>query len=121
MIEGSSVDEGIVAQVSSLVGDRGPVMVILDSNHTHDHVAKELALYSPLVGAGSYLIVFDTVVQFMKADAFPDRPWGVGDNPYTAVQEFLKTNSRFQVDKEIEDKLLITVAPGGWLKCLRDA
>ena len=118
MIEGSSIDSTIVGQVQQLVGDRGPVVVILDSNHTHEHVARELALYSPLVQSGSYLIVFDTVVEFMKPEAFPDRPWGVGNNPYTAVQEFLKSNRRFQVDREIDDKLQITVAPGGWLKCV---
>ncbi|MBS0202987.1 MAG: cephalosporin hydroxylase family protein [Planctomycetes bacterium] len=121
MIQGSSIDEGIVAQVRELVADRGPVLVILDSNHTHEHVARELALYSPLVQAGSYLIVFDTVVEFMDDAAFPDRPWGVGNNPYTAVQEFLKGNPRFHLDQEIEDKLLITVAPGGWLKCVADS
>jgi cephalosporin hydroxylase len=120
MIQGSSIDAGIVGKVREMVGDRGPVMVILDSNHTHDHVAKELELYSSMVTKGSYLLVFDTVVQFMKDDAFPDRPWSVGNNPYTAVQDFLKTNSRFQLDREIEDKLLITVAPGGWLKCIGD-
>lgn len=121
MIQGSSIETGTVDQVRALVGNRGPVLVILDSNHTHDHVARELELYSPLVQSGSYLIVFDTVVELMKEDAFPDRPWGVGDNPYTAVQGFLKSNPRFQVDREIEDKLLITVAPGGWLKCVADA
>jgi cephalosporin hydroxylase len=120
MIQGSAIDESVVAQVRGLVGDRGPVLVILDSNHTHHHVAEELKLYSPMVQSGSYLIVFDTVVEFMKPDAFPDRPWGIGDNPYSAVQEFLKTNSRFQLDQQIEDKLQITVAPGGWLKCVAD-
>lgn len=118
MVQGSSIDETIVDQVRSEVAGRGPVIVVLDSNHTHEHVARELALYSPFVQAGSYLVVFDTAVEFMKADAFPDRPWSVGNNPYTAVQEFLAANPRFQVDREIEDKLLITGAPGGWLKCV---
>ena len=121
MIQGSSIDEAVAKQVQDLVGDKSPVVVILDSNHTHDHVRDELKLYSPLVQSGSYLVVFDTVVEFMKNDAFPDRPWGIGDNPYSAVQEFLKTNSRFQLDQEIEDKLQVTVAPGGWLKCVADA
>jgi cephalosporin hydroxylase len=121
MIQGSSIDEDIVGQVRSLVGDRSPVVVILDSNHTHDHVLKELEHYSPLVKSGSYLVVLDSCVEFMKEDAFPDRPWKVGDNPYTAVKDFLKTNSRFQVDREIEDKLLVSAAPSGWLKCVSDA
>lgn len=120
MIQGSSIDPAIVDQVRSLVADKSPVLVILDSNHTHEHVAGELELYAPFVQSGSYLLVFDTVVEFMRQGAFPDRPWGIGDNPYTAVQEFLKTNQRFQLDQEIEDKLQITVAPGGWLKCIEN-
>ena len=120
MIQGSSIDESVVSQVLELVGDRSPVVVVLDSNHTHDHVLKEMELYSPLVQSGSYLIVLDSCVEFMKEDAFPDRPWKVGNNPYTAIKAFLSTNTRFQVDQEIEDKLLVSAAPGGWLKCIRD-
>ena len=120
MIQGSSIDAGVVEQVYQLVGDRSPGVVILDSNHTHEHVLKEMEFYSPLVKAGSYLVVLDSCVEFMKADAFPDRPWGVGDNPYTAIHAFLRTNSRFQIDQEIEDKLLVSAAPSGWLKCISD-
>ena len=120
MIQGSSIDAAIAKQVIDLVGDRVPVVVILDSNHTHDHVLKELELYSPLVRAGSYLVVLDSCVEFLKKDAFPDRPWGVGDNPFTAVNAFLKTNSRFEIDREIEDKLLVSAAPSGWLRCVSD-
>jgi cephalosporin hydroxylase len=120
MIEGSSVDETVAARVKAELGDARRVMVLLDSNHTHDHVLKELQLYSPLVTKDSYLIVFDTVVEDMPPDAFPDRPWGKGNNPKTAVLEFLQTNERFEIDKEIEDRLLITVAPSGYLKCVKD-
>jgi cephalosporin hydroxylase len=81
---------------------------------------KELELYSPLVTKDSYLVVFDTVVEDMPEDFFPDRPWGKGNNPKTAVWEFLKTNKRFEIDKNIEAKLLITVAPDGYLKCVDD-
>ena len=95
-------------------------MVILDSNHTHEHVLRELELYSSLVTKGCYLIVFDTVVEDMPADFFPDRPWGPGDNPKTAVHEFLKSNCRFEIDRETHDKLQITVAPDGYLKCIAD-
>ena len=93
---------------------------MLDSLHTHDHVTKELELYSPLVSKGSYLVVFDTIIEDMPEDFFPDRPWGKGNNPKTAVWEFLKKNDRFVIDKEIENKLLITVAPDGYLKCIKD-
>lgn len=120
MIQGSSVDEATAAQVRALAVGRKSVLVVLDSNHTHAHVLRELQLYSPLVTKGSYLTVFDTLIEDMPADLVQDRPWGPGNNPKTAVREFLKTNKRFVVDKDIEAKLLITVAPDGWLKCIAD-
>lgn len=120
MIEGSSIDDEIVKQVYDVAQDKGTVLVALDSNHTHDHVLKELELYSPLVTKDSYLVVFDTVVEDMPEDFFPDRPWGKGNNPKTAVWEFLQTNKRFQIDKSIDSKLLITVAPDGYLKCIQE-
>jgi cephalosporin hydroxylase len=95
-------------------------MVVLDSNHTHAHVLAELHAYAPLVTSGSYLVVFDTVVEDMPADSFPNRPWGKGNNPKTAVWEFLKATDRFAIDKDLEAKLLITVAPDGYLKCVKD-
>ncbi len=120
LIEGSSTDPAVAKQIGDLARGKGPVLVILDSNHTHQHVADELRLYSPLVTNGSYLIVFDTIVDDMPADAYPDRPWGPGNNPKTAVREFLVKNDRFVVDAEIENKLMITVAPEGYLRCVRD-
>lgn len=120
MIQGPSIDEELVKQVYEFAKGKKQVLVVLDSNHTHDHVLKELQLYSPLVTNGSYIVVFDTVIEDMPEDFFPDRPWGKGNNPKTAVWEFLKTNDRFEIDKEIENKLLITVAPDGYLKCIKD-
>lgn len=120
MIQGSSIDEKVAAEVSKLARDKQRIMVVLDSNHTHQHVLRELELYSPLVTKGCYLVVFDTVVEDMPEDAFPNRPWGKGDNPKTAVQSFLKTNGRFEVDQEIHKKLLVTVAPEGYLKCTKE-
>jgi cephalosporin hydroxylase len=120
MIEGSSTDGVVVERVRDVVGASDRVIVILDSNHTHDHVLQELRLYSPFVRSGSYLVVFDTVIDDMPDDAFPDRPWGPGNNPKTAVLEFLHDNGRFVVDQEIENKLLITVAPHGYLRCVAD-
>ncbi|MEK6334533.1 MAG: cephalosporin hydroxylase family protein [Acidobacteriota bacterium] len=120
MIQGSSIDEEIARRVANEAKGDGPVLVILDSNHTHDHVLRELEIYSPLVTRGSYLVVFDTVIQEMPADFFPDRPWGPDSNPKTAVSEFLKTNERFEVDHQLEAKLQITVAPGGYLRCVKD-
>jgi len=120
MMQGSSTDEDLVQQVYDFARNKKQVLVALDSSHTHNHVLKELQLYSPLVTKDSYLVVFDTVIEDMPEDFFPDRPWGRGNNPKTAVWEFLKTNDRFQIDKEIENKLLITVAPDGYLRCIKD-
>ena len=121
MIEGSSIDPAIVDEVHRMADDRQPVLVALDSNHTHDHVLQELQAYSPLVTAGSYLVVFDTVVEDMPAGSFPDRPWDKGNNPKTAVHEFLRTNHRFEIDRDIEAQLQLTAAPDGYLRCIRDA
>jgi cephalosporin hydroxylase len=120
MIEGSSTDEAVVKKVREFANGKKRVLVALDSNHTHDHVLKELELYSPLVSKGSYLVVFDTVIEDMPEGSFPDRPWDKGNNPKTAVRQFLKTSDRFVIDKDIENKLLITVAPDGYLKCIKD-
>lgn len=119
MIEGSSIDDAVMQKVRQKAAGKQRVLVILDSNHTHEHVLRELELYSPLVTEGSYLIVFDTVVEDMGEHHFSDRPWGKGNNPKTAVWEFLKTTDRFEIDKDIEDKLLVTVAPDGYLKCTK--
>mgnify|MGYP000682586691 CR=1 FL=1 len=115
MIEGSSTDEKIVKEVQKIVKKHKKVMVCLDSLHTHDHVLKELNIYSKFVTKGNYLVVFDTIIEFLPKGFYKDRPWDKGNNPFTAVKEFLKHNKNFVVDKEIENKLLITCAPGGYL------
>lgn len=119
LIQGSSIDEEVLQQAKSHMKKNDRVMVILDSNHTHEHVLKELELYSPLVSKNCYLLVMDTVIDDMPDDYFPDRPWGKGDNPKTAVHEFLKKSDRFEIDEAIHNKLLITVAPDGYLKCIK--
>lgn len=118
MIEGSSVDESVVQQVRGLAQRKQRVLIILDSNHTHEHVLRELELYSPLVTKGSYLIAFDTAIEELPEELFQDRPWGPGNNPKTAVDQFLRANPRFVVDESIEKRLQLTVAPGGYLKCI---
>ena len=92
----------------------------MDSNHTHDHVCAELEAYSPLVTVGSYCVVFDTLIEDIPAGSFPDKPWDIGNNPRTAVDTFLQTTDRFEVDTAIDAKLQISVAPGGYLKCVAD-
>ncbi len=120
LLEGSSVAPEIVAAVQAQARGRSRVMVVLDSLHTHEHVRAELAAYSPLVRRGGHLVVLDTVIDQLPERVIGDRPWGPGDNPMTAVQEFLHSNSRFVRDREVEDKLLISVAPSGYLRCVKD-
>jgi cephalosporin hydroxylase len=119
MIQGSSIAPEIVEQVKAISAGRQRVMVCLDSNHTHDHVLSELVSYAPMTSVGSYCVVFDTVVEDMPAEMFPDRPWGPGNNPKTAVREFLRTHDEFEIDAQMDRKLLISVAPDGYLKRTR--
>ncbi|MDH4120884.1 MAG: cephalosporin hydroxylase family protein [Deltaproteobacteria bacterium] len=128
MIQGSSIDAGIIAQVKERAKGYKKILVCLDSNHTHEHVLAELEAYAPLTSQGSYCVVFDTLIEDMPADTYPDRPWGKGDNPKTAVWEYLKRLKgagqkaadgaplHFEIDKEMDGKLLVTVAPDGFLK-----
>lgn len=117
LIEGSSVDEKTVDQVKQLAAGKSKVLVFLDSNHTHEHVLAELNAYGPLVSLDSYVVVFDTFVEDLPdAYEWTDRPWGKGNNPRTAVWEWLEKNKNFSVDRSIEDKLLITSAPDGFLR-----
>jgi cephalosporin hydroxylase len=116
MIQGSSIAPELVEQVKSVAKNYQRVLVCLDSNHTHDHVLAELEAYAPLTSVDSYCIVFDTIVEDMPKAFFPDRPWGPGNNPKTAVCEYLKTHPEFEIDKSIDHKLLISAAPDGYLK-----
>lgn len=116
MIQGSSTALEIIEQVKKIASGYDRTLVCLDSNHTHEHVLAELEAYAPLTSMGSYCVVFDTVVEDLPKELFPDRPWGPGDNPKTAVWEYLKAHPEFEVDKQIDHKLLISVAPDGYLK-----
>jgi cephalosporin hydroxylase len=119
MIQGSSIDPAIVAQVHQIAAGYKTVLLCLDSNHVHDHVLAELEAYAPLVSIGSYCVVFDTFVEDMPPGYFADRPWDVGNNPKTAVRQFLSSHPEFAVDKEVENKLVATAVPDGYLKRLR--
>jgi cephalosporin hydroxylase len=128
MIQGSSIAAEIIARVHATAKGYERILVCLDSNHTHEHVLAELEAYAPLVSRGSYCVAFDTVVEDLPDEMFPDRPWGRGDNPKTAVREYLRrigqegraaadgSPLKLEIDKSIEHKLLITVAPDGYLK-----
>lgn len=119
MIEGSSVDPAVVAQVGDAAAGRQRVLVCLDSNHTHDHVLAELHAYAPMTSVGSYCVVFDTVIEDLPAGMFPDRPWDPGNNPKTAVHEYLTSHPEFEADRRVEGKLMISAAHGGYLKRVR--
>lgn len=120
MIEGSSISEDTLEQVKQFAKGKEKVIVCLDSNHTHEHVLQELKMYSPFVNTGSYIVAFDTIVENLPEGYFSQkRPWGIGNNPRTAVDEFLANNNSFEIDESIDKKLLISVAPGGYLKRIK--
>lgn len=116
MLQGSSVAPDIVQQVHSFAAPYKKIMVLLDSNHTHEHVLAELLAYASLVSVESYCVVFDTVIEYMAENAFPDRPWGRGNNPLTAVRAFLNEHPEFETDEVMDATLLISVAPHGYLR-----
>jgi len=120
MIEGSSLDDSVLAQVRSIADRHERIMVLLDSDHSHDHVLGELKAYGPLVTPGCYLVVFDTIIEHLPAGFLNDPRWDKGNNPKTAVHEFLNTNDRFAIDPDVPAKLMITTAPDGYLKCVKE-
>ncbi len=121
MIQGSSIDPAIVAEVETHTKGKQTILIALDSNHTNEHVLAELKMYSPFVSLNSYLVVYDTIVEKLPADYMPGhkRPWGIGDNPMTALNTFIEENPQFEIDKSINNKLLISVAPDGYLKRIK--
>ena len=120
MIEGSSISNEIATRVKEIAKGKEKILVCLDSNHTHEHVLQELKLYSPLVSINSYIVVFDTIVEDLPEGYFSQkRPWGISNNPKTAVDEFLKGNQSFEIDRSVDNKVLISVAPGGYLKRIK--
>lgn len=119
LIQGSSIDPLIVEKVVKKTKGKKRILIFLDSNHTHEHVLAELNAYALLATVGSYCVVFDTIVEDMPSELSGKRPWGPGNNPKTAVWEYLKTHTEFEIDKSIQNKLLITVAPDGYLKRIK--
>jgi cephalosporin hydroxylase len=120
LINQSSTDPQTIDQIKSIIGQSRDVLVILDSFHTHDHVLKELQIYSPLVGKGQYLICGDTIVEDIPTQTHRVRPWGPGNNPKTALRQFLKEHDRFEIDRSFDKKLLFSTNPEGYLKCCKD-
>jgi cephalosporin hydroxylase len=128
MIQGSSIAAEVIDQVHAIAKNYSRILVSLDSNHTHEHVLAELEAYAPLVSRDSYCCVYDSIIEDLPDEMYPDRPWGKGNNPKTAIWEYLRKLAdegrkaadgaplAFAIDKSIENKLLITVAPDGYLK-----
>jgi cephalosporin hydroxylase len=119
LIEGSSTASDTLAQVKALLGGARKVLVMLDSYHTHEHVLNELRCYAPFVEKGQYLICGDTIVEYIPPQLHRTRPWGPGNNPATAVKEFLSENDRFVVDEKIDQRLLLSCHPGGYLQAVK--
>lgn len=115
LIEGSSIDKKTISKVKDIAKDYNNILICLDSNHTYEHVIAELEAYAFLTSPGSYCIVFDTVIDDMPVEMHNNRPWGSGNSPKTAVKEFIAKNSEFKIDERIQDKLIITAAPDGYL------
>ena len=121
MIEGSSTDHEIVAQVKSLVKPGETVLVILDSNHSKQHVADELLAYHDLVTPGSYIVATDGIMYDLH-----DVPRGESDwdwnHPTDAAKEFVESHPEFVIEQpdwpfnESELTENITHWPGAWLK-----
>ncbi|MFX1363494.1 MAG: cephalosporin hydroxylase family protein [Promethearchaeota archaeon] len=119
MLEGSSIDDSIIAKTREYAKVKKRIVVILDSNHTHEHVLAELRAYAPLVSIGSYCVVGDTGIEDLPNGTISNRPWGKGNNPKTAVWEYLKENNNFEIDKNIDTKLILTASPDGYLKRIK--
>lgn len=120
LYKGSSTDQNIFDKIKAHVNSGQKVMVLLDSNHTHEHVLDELRLYAPLVTQGQYLVVSDTVVEDIPVQSHRPRPWGPGNNPKTALRQYLTETERFEVDEYINSKLLLTYTPDGYCRCVKD-
>jgi cephalosporin hydroxylase len=116
LLEGSSTNPDVIRQVERFVRDSETVLVVLDSNHTEKHVSRELQEYSKFVTGGSYIVVFDTIIESIAEEFNVGKPWGKGNNPLVAVDKFLMSNKQFQRDRTFEERALVTVAPGGFLK-----
>jgi cephalosporin hydroxylase len=115
LIEGDSTDPSVLKKVSELVHGNKKVGAFLDSNHEHFHVLNELRAYGPMVTSGQYLTVYATAIEFLPEPRVKNRPWGHGNNPLTAMHEYLKENKNFSIDTQFENKLLSSFAPNGRL------
>jgi len=115
LINASSIEKSTIEEVKKILGESKKTLIILDSFHTHEHVLKELRLYSQFVGKGYYIVCSDTIIEDIPVQKHRPRPWGPGNNPKTAVWQFLKENRSFGIDRKLENKLLLSCNPEGYL------
>ncbi len=122
LIEGPSTSEDVLQRVSTEIKKTDVVMVILDSDHSYEHVLSECNEYSKFVSKGSYLVVADTFVGHLTEEEAPknrSKLWFKGNEPLAARDEFLKNNPNFIIDNHINNKLVLSSSPGGYLKCIQ--
>jgi len=118
MLEGSSINSEIIEKVKSFASKYINIMVLLDSNHTDQHVYDELKAYAELVTPNNYLVVFDTIIENMPK-GFYDRSWDVGNNAMTGMKRFLEENKLFEIQTQIDEKIRLTCNPSGYLKRIK--
>jgi cephalosporin hydroxylase len=120
LIEGPSTAPSVMAQVRQEIPANAAVMAILDSDHSRAHVLDELRHYGPLVTPGCYLIVADTRLGHLDASQTPQKRskvWLKGNEPLSALQDYLHETERFEIDPVINGKLILASSPGGYLRC----
>ena len=121
LIEGPSTDPETIARVRETIPDGASVMVILDSDHSYDHVLDELRVYGPLVTPGQFLVVADTLLGRLTPEQTPKARadvWEPGNEPLSALREYMRETDRFSIDEAINGKLILSSSPGGYLRCL---
>ncbi len=116
LFEGSSIDESIVNAIRDIIKPTDKVMVLLDSNHTHAHVYEELKIWESFVTSGQYLVISDTIVEEIPEQTHRSRSWGHGDNPMTALNQFLSENNKFTRENDYNHKAICSFTRNGYLK-----
>ena len=115
MIEKDSTDPHLIEELTKKLKKFKNFYIHLDSNHTHEHVLKELKIYSKFLKKNNYIVADDTIVNEIPNQTYRPRPWSNKRNPMTAVKEFLKKNKKFKIDSDIYEKIYFSASPDGFL------
>jgi cephalosporin hydroxylase len=108
LLEANSASGESESAVKSFIGEADRAVLILDSNHTHEHVLAELDLLAPLLPGGGIVLVADTLIEEFPLGYYKDRPWDRGNNPATAVREFLFKHTDFHRSTEWSRRALLS-------------